>query len=288
MNLDALNTMPPIPREAVTFSLRQMLEWQQKNALFTKKNAALLAEHNTGDENSEMALAFRTIGRVLESSQLVVWKPELFWLMLGDWGESAVATFPDFCVPRRPEYHVLNPQVAAPFEKKGELVGVNAVLVFPSLHDVFIVAFMIKPDSDSYFNGLQHVEHIRAGERLENGSFAQLWVGMSLFMKQKVQTESVPVAKKLRRGLNLRHVPDVRRVILRASLPQQPTPKEITGPESFPGSVEWSCQWNVKGHWRNQYYPSTGEHKRIFVAEYRKGPQDKPLRDTPVVVEVKR
>jgi hypothetical protein len=41
---------------------------------------------------------------------------------------------------------------------------------------------------------------------------------------------------------------------------------------------EWSCQWIVRGHWRDQWYPSLGRHQPVWVLPYVKGPEDKPLR----------
>lgn len=42
--------------------------------------------------------------------------------------------------------------------------------------------------------------------------------------------------------------------------------------------VEWSHQWLVGGHWRNQYFPSLKANRQIYIAPYIKGPEDKPLR----------
>lgn len=42
--------------------------------------------------------------------------------------------------------------------------------------------------------------------------------------------------------------------------------------------VEWSCQWIVHGHWRNQWYPSKHYYHPKYIAPYLKGPEDKPLR----------
>lgn len=42
--------------------------------------------------------------------------------------------------------------------------------------------------------------------------------------------------------------------------------------------VDWSYQWLVRWHWRNQYYPATDEHKWIAIDTYVKGPEDKPLK----------
>lgn len=36
-------------------------------------------------------------------------------------------------------------------------------------------------------------------------------------------------------------------------------------------------QWIVRGHWRNQWYPSRGDHRPIWIAPHLAGPEDKPL-----------
>jgi hypothetical protein len=42
--------------------------------------------------------------------------------------------------------------------------------------------------------------------------------------------------------------------------------------------VAWSCRWLVRGHWREQWFPSVGRHRPIFILPYEKGPEDKPLK----------
>lgn len=42
--------------------------------------------------------------------------------------------------------------------------------------------------------------------------------------------------------------------------------------------VEWSCRWVVSGHWRQQWYPSTGDHRPVWVLPYVKGPESAPLK----------
>lgn len=44
------------------------------------------------------------------------------------------------------------------------------------------------------------------------------------------------------------------------------------------GPATWSCQWIVRGHWRQQYYPSTGERSPLWIMPYVKGPEDAPLK----------
>lgn len=53
--------------------------------------------------------------------------------------------------------------------------------------------------------------------------------------------------------------------------------REARPDEARPTDVEWSHRWLVSGHWREQYYPSTDEHKTIWIAPYVKGPDALPL-----------
>jgi hypothetical protein len=43
-------------------------------------------------------------------------------------------------------------------------------------------------------------------------------------------------------------------------------------------AAEWSCQWVVRGHWRQQFYPSKHANQPIWITPYVKGPDDKPLK----------
>lgn len=47
--------------------------------------------------------------------------------------------------------------------------------------------------------------------------------------------------------------------------------------EDGKGSVEYSHRWVVRGFWRDQWYPSLDAHRQIYIADYIKGPDDKPL-----------
>lgn len=48
--------------------------------------------------------------------------------------------------------------------------------------------------------------------------------------------------------------------------------------------VEWSHRWIVRGHMRQQWYPSLQAHLPLWIHPHLKGPDDKPLkpRNTPV------
>ena len=52
---------------------------------------------------------------------------------------------------------------------------------------------------------------------------------------------------------------------------------EVTGVADS-GGPAWQCQWIVSGHWRRQFYRSSGAHKPRYIAPYVKGPADKPLK----------
>lgn len=43
--------------------------------------------------------------------------------------------------------------------------------------------------------------------------------------------------------------------------------------------VNWRWSWSVRGHWRNQWYPSKGIHAPCFIESYCKGPAHLPLKD---------
>lgn len=49
-------------------------------------------------------------------------------------------------------------------------------------------------------------------------------------------------------------------------------------PDGPPEPVDWGCRWKVRGHWRNQPYGPHGSlRRRIWIDEYVKGPEGKPL-----------
>lgn len=68
-----------------------------------------------------------------------------------------------------------------------------------------------------------------------------------------------------RAGLNHRNV-----LVVRLRRPSNP-------PQAEGGTVDWSHRWIVGGHWRNQWYPSEKVHRQIWISDYEKGPEDKPL-----------
>jgi hypothetical protein len=43
-------------------------------------------------------------------------------------------------------------------------------------------------------------------------------------------------------------------------------------------AIDWSHQWIVSGHWRQQWYPSLNANQPRWIMPYVKGPEDKPLK----------
>lgn len=52
--------------------------------------------------------------------------------------------------------------------------------------------------------------------------------------------------------------------------------------------VDWAWRWIVTGHWRHQFYPAEGVHKRIFIEAFVKGPEDKPFKTTAKIFAAER
>lgn len=85
----------------------------------------------------------------------------------------------------------------------------------------------------------------------------------------------------------------------RAQAANEPPPKDVrvislrrqhseAHDASKTSMAEWSCRWAVRGHWRNQFYPSKGTNRTIWIDPYVKGPDNKPFRATTSIFSVHR
>lgn len=81
------------------------------------------------------------------------------------------------------------------------------------------------------------------------------------------------VTRQVRRALQRKNQPspEIRTVILRRKRSER-----AGSPHS---EIDWSCRWLVGGHWRNQWFPKTSEHRPVYVAPHVKGPEGKPFRE---------
>jgi hypothetical protein len=58
---------------------------------------------------------------------------------------------------------------------------------------------------------------------------------------------------------------------------RRPTDRDVDAEGERIRDVNWTHRWIVGGHWRNQWFPSEGRHKQIYIGAYEKGPKDLPL-----------
>jgi hypothetical protein len=53
--------------------------------------------------------------------------------------------------------------------------------------------------------------------------------------------------------------------------------KSVKKDDEEPAKIEWSRRWVVRGHWRKQWYPKSQTHDYVYIHDFIKGPEDKPL-----------
>jgi|SRR5580765_4718994 len=102
----------------------------------------------------------------------------------------------------------------------------------------------------------------------------KFFLSFSLFAAQKIVTfESLHLERHAKRRLahqGWSSDPLVRVVKLRRA--------DHSASSSESSESEWSCQWIVRGHWRQQFYPSKHTNHPLWITPYVKGPEDKPLK----------
>jgi hypothetical protein len=117
-----------------------------------------------------------------------------------------------------------------------------------------------------------------------------LVASLVLLGQKVVKTDELPADRSLQRRAKRggRHsIPPIHVVHLREF--ERANEKPIGTGESTSSKREYAVQWIVSGHWRQQYYPSLKRHQLRWIAPYRKGPADKPLKvGRPTVYAVTR
>jgi hypothetical protein len=83
-----------------------------------------------------------------------------------------------------------------------------------------------------------------------------------------------------RAAKTLEAVPAITVITLRAP---QARPKRDEGEP-----IEWSHRWLVRGHWAKRWHPAEQAHRLHYIAEYVKGPPEKPLIVTDRVFNIVR
>jgi hypothetical protein len=163
---------------------------------------------------------------------------------------------------------------------------------YPKSSGVILNNSIVKFYSWSYFLIYDGEE---VGERLRRFEEEQAIGGyqpgdMTLHEMRWIYTAFYLMSQKL--AATVAHAPSrtERRQALRVKAPE---PKELrvvtlrrllqdrksAGAEN---TIDWQWQWEVRGHWRNAWYPSEGVHRPIFISAYVKGPADRPFKESTV------
>ena len=96
----------------------------------------------------------------------------------------------------------------------------------------------------------------------------------SAFVQQRLAApEPLPIARHVaKQAARVSIDSTVKTIVLRA----RDRAHEIGTGDS--AARAYSCRWIVRGHWRQQFYASRGEHAARWIAPHLKGPDDRPLR----------
>lgn len=62
----------------------------------------------------------------------------------------------------------------------------------------------------------------------------------------------------------------------------------VVVPSANPKHIEWAHRWIVSGHWRKQWYAKAQVRRQIWIYDYVKGPEDRPLVERKKVFNVAR
>ncbi len=164
----------------------------------------------------------------------------------------------------------------------------------PQFNEVAIITFI---DNSDFPKPIPSLDHIGVGQslndwRLEHSDLAvsinadpsylkeeydslRLFATMLSFIQQRVLVMSRQVASRATRKRmafsNRRAEAEINIIKLRRVVHQAHKGEGIP--------IEWGCQWFVRGHWRDQWYPSIRRNQPLWISPYIKGPEDKPLRD---------
>ena len=134
---------------------------------------------------------------------------------------------------------------------------------------------------------LQHDEETKAANITPEHELEQrrFFAAFCYFVKQRILTESRERADRpaRRRAEREGRNPEesIRVVQLRAS-------EVHSYGDERDRSFEYSVRWIVRGHWRNQYHPSTGRHEPKWIMPYVKGPDGAPVKNPVRLFSVSR
>lgn len=80
-----------------------------------------------------------------------------------------------------------------------------------------------------------------------------------------------PTRRRLERAGHPEPPEHVRLILLRRAMEREQLDED-------PKEIDWQWQWDVRGHWRDQWYATEGVHKPKWIDPYTKGPTDRPFK----------
>lgn len=116
----------------------------------------------------------------------------------------------------------------------------------------------------------REVQTVRRVEQMRYIAACMVFMNQRILVQHRERPDRSTRRRLERAGWE--HDPEVKVITLRRASSASDRPDAGHEP------VDWSCRWVVSGHWRQQFYPSTGEHRPVFVLPYVKGPESKPLK----------
>jgi hypothetical protein len=113
----------------------------------------------------------------------------------------------------------------------------------------------------------------------------QILAALAFLAAEVIDVEASRIPRPERRAIKKANQPEPAPVsvvrLRRASQTTEPQTSDSAG-------SKYSTRWLVSGHLRNQWYPSLGRHKLIYIPPHIKGPEGAPLNESRPTVRVVR
>jgi hypothetical protein len=171
------------------------------------------------------------------------------------------------------------------YDETGGMPGIPDLLLFHWLPWVFGMDYQGEDD------GVPHDQQEDPANLKENTrlTYMRRWLAAfwSIIQEPISTIEHVTPDRKLRKRLEraetLEHISRINFVTLRRpSVERGPTDGQPLTRQPY------SHRFKVRGHWRNQWYPSLGEHRQKWINEFVKGPEGADYIAKPTVYVVRR
>lgn len=250
----------------------------------------------------------RNLAALLPQTELILWKPDLWnaairnaqeafenitlppewfqggaqlWKWDGDYSGEIEAYHLD--VPCSLQALVVVPVAGATsLPKIGNMIPADTLTGRRGF--VFIAVFMPTPERppqsvDDVAPRLRVFPALYSGDGISS-IYASYMAAASFLRQEIVALQPERMSRPLRREYQKVNMPEpvIRTVLLR----RRAVNHRKTDTES--DAVEWNYRWLVRGHWRQQWYPSAGERRPIYIAPHVKGPENKELKAPDTII----